>query len=351
MAQTNKIIRDFQYLLHSIIKGTARILLQLYLMLDRRVHIYCSNIFDGRSLMIFSNGFISCNNGDNTMENIMGDSSGKSISEIWDGERYETTRNSFRKNKIPFLSCVACTGFRVANKEKLSFSKTRFPYNIFIETTALCNLHCYICKREKIKKDRGGKLIFELEKLKSVLNEIISQKETIRFINWFGFGEPFTDKNLMTYIKVIKNEAPGIKHKISTNGILLDSDSKIENLLKLGVDKISFSIDGASEESYGKYRRGGNFPKALSNMKNLIRLRNESEYQKPFINWQYIFFKWNDSNEEIEMAQKLSKKIGVDQLEFKSTYSPILYISRKYPPFAKMKLKKLNDITMHYLKL
>lgn len=349
MTYPDKIIRDFQYFSHYYIKGTARILIQLYVMLNRRAHIYCRNIFEGKNIIIFCNGFISCDCGDNTMERIMGDLSGKSISDIWRGEKYEKTRKNFRNNKIPFISCVTCKGFKVKKRKEVSFKKNHFPFNIHIETTAFCNLHCYICKRERIKKDRAGKMIFNFEKLNIILNELISQKETVKYIDWFGYGEPFMDRNLLTYIKKIKSEAPTIKHYISTNGILLDSASKLKDFLQVGVDKITFSIDGANKESYEKYRRGGNFSKALSNMKNLIRLRNESGYQKPFIEWQYILFKWNDSKEEIEMAQKLSKEIGVDQLEFKSTYSPILYISRQYLPFNKIKLRKLNDMTKSYL--
>ena len=128
MTRRDKMIRDCQYLLHNIIKGTARILLQLYLIMDRRAHIYCSNIFDGRSLIIFSNGFISCTSRDNEMEHIMGDLSDKSIFGIWDGERYETTRKSFSNNRLPFNSCVACPGLRVENRKKPSFTKTNFPF-------------------------------------------------------------------------------------------------------------------------------------------------------------------------------------------------------------------------------
>ncbi len=297
-----KHIKSFQIVMQHLIKGMLRLFFQFYVLFNRRVHFYCNNIFDGRNMILFSNVVVSCTCGDNTMECKMGNIKENSIREIWLGERYQKARQSFIKNKIPFIACINCGGFKIIAKDGLVFNEIDFPYNFNIETTALCNWHCQICRREQIRKDREGEMILISEKVDGILNEIISYKKFVKCINWFGYGEPFMDKNLISYIEKVKIKSPQIIHNISTNGLLLNNNT-IQELLKVGVDKITFSIDGASSETYIKYRNGGDFQKALYNMKNLVKLRNSLGYRSPFIRWQYIFFKWNDGKIEIEKAK------------------------------------------------
>lgn len=344
-----KFIKRSQIATQHVIKIMMRSLMRLYLLCNRRSHIYCENIFDGRNAIIFCNGVVSCTCGDNTMECKMGNIKDNSIREIWLGKGFQRARQSFRKNKIPFIMCINCGALKIIAKDSLVFNEIDFPYNINFETTAFCNLRCYICRREQIAEDRNGKMILDPHNVYRVLNEIISYEKHVKTINWFGLGEPFMDKNLISYINKIKTASPRIIHYISTNGLLLE-EKTIQELLKVGVDKITFSIDGASSETYIKYQIGGDFKKALFNMKNLVKLRNSMGYRSPFIRWQYILFKWNDGKIEIEKAKELAKDIGVDELLFQATFSPLFCVSRKYPPFARAKLKKLNEETVKYLK-
>ena len=39
--------------------------------------------------------------------------------------------------------------------------------------------------------------------------------------------------------------------------------------------KISFSIDGASQQTYEKYRVGGHFERAFNNMSDLVNIKND----------------------------------------------------------------------------
>ena len=130
----------------------------------------------------------------------------------------------------------------------------------------------------------------------------------------------------------------------STNGLLLDSDDKREKLISSGLDTIEFSIHGSSQETYGKYHRGGDFEKAISNMRSLLdQKRVHGIDQKPFVVWKYILFTWNDSDEAVERAIEISKEIGVDRLTFALTRSPLMGFSRKYLPFRNNNFKKIEQ--------
>jgi hypothetical protein len=84
------------------------------------------------------------------------------------------------------------------------------------------------------------------------------------------------------------------------------------------MDRVVFSIDGATAESYRKYRIGGTFSKAFGKMKALVdACRAAGTYAttptagRVQITWQYILFEWNDSDEEIALARELALGIGV----------------------------------------
>jgi hypothetical protein len=52
----------------------------------------------------------------------------------------------------------------------------------------------------------------------------------------------------------------------------------------------------------------------------------------PHLNWRYILFKWNDSNEEMDRARRLAAEIGVDRLSWEITDHPENAFSRRFIP-------------------
>ena len=52
----------------------------------------------------------------------------------------------------------------------------------------------------------------------------------------------------------------------------------------------------------------------------------------PFLNWRYILFNWNDSDEEMALARRLAAEIGVDRLSWEITDHPENAYSRRFVP-------------------
>jgi len=81
-----------------------------------------------------------------------------------------------------------------------------------------------------------------------------------------------------------------------------------------------FSIDGATAESYRKYRIGGSFSKAFGKMEALADACRAAGTHCKYvpgrrgsvqITWQYILFEWNDSDDELALARELAQSIDV----------------------------------------
>ena len=99
-----------------------------------------------------------------------------------------------------------------------------------------------------------------------------------------------------------------------------------------GIDEVTFSIDGASQETYVRYRQRGKFDKAIANLRAMADEKARSGRDVPQLNWRYILFKWNDSDEEMERARALAEEIGVDRLCWEITDHPEDSFSRRFAP-------------------
>jgi hypothetical protein len=91
-------------------------------------------------------------------------------------------------------------------------------------------------------------------------------------------------------------------------------------MLDSGLDLLRLSVDGAYEESYVKYRVGGRLEAPLALMRAIRDGRREI-VSRLRVEWKYILFEWNDSDEEIREAARLAEELEVD-LRFCLTHTP-----------------------------
>ncbi|MBU4267870.1 MAG: radical SAM protein [Acidobacteria bacterium] len=199
---------------------------------------------------------------------------------------------------------------------------------IFFEPTVVCNLNCFqaVCAPGAGLVATRERKFFPREEFQLLLEEIGAG--LIR-LDFFNYGEPFVHPQALDMIEHVKKKYPHIYLYTSSNGLLLD-EKKITRLAESGIDEVTFSVDGADQRAYGRYRQGGDFGKLLKNMAALVREKRRLGREVPFINWRYILFKWNDSFWQMAKAKLLAKKIGVDRLTWEITDHPAGAASKKY---------------------
>ena len=83
------------------------------------------------------------------------------------------------------------------------------------------------------------------------------------------------------------------------------------------IDRLVVSCDGVSQGEYEKYRIGGSFERAVRFMRDAKRIGHADT----FLEWKYILFDGNDTEQDIALAQKTAEEIGVDSLLFIVTQS------------------------------
>lgn len=182
------------------------------------------------------------------------------------------------------------------------------PRVFMIEPTNICNGFCPLCPiGAKIDKRKKG--YFQYNNFIRLIDEI---KDCAQQIIMNFAGEPILNPQISKLAEYA--ESNGIRTVIGTNGTL----DKSEDLVDSGVSEILFALDGATDESYRRYRTykdGTGFDTVLDNLKKIIARKKELGRKKPTIILQFVLFKHNQH--EIADIFRLGEEIGVDGIDFK----------------------------------
>jgi hypothetical protein len=281
---------------------------------------------------LLCDGRLVCGCADPYGKRVLGDTRLHTIRDIWNGPTADLLRRDLNAGGSDF--CGDCPLKRPlepgeeAPQRPLDAGPQ--PNRIFIECTAACNISCLeaCCAPETgiTRTRQAGMLDFEV--FRRVVDE--TGPGLVR-IDFFNYGETFLHKRAVEMCEYIKARFPHIYLYTSTNGLALKEDSA-RRLVHSGIDEVTFSIDGASQESYGRYRQRGRFDVALANLKTMVDEKRSSGRDLPFLNWRYILFTWNDSDEEMNRARALAADIGVDRLAWELTDHPEHAFSRRFRP-------------------
>jgi len=152
-----------------------------------------------------------------------------------------------------------------------------FPLHIDIEVTNKCNLRCTMCvqQSEEGRKNQGE---IDFDMVCRILESIGGRVYSLKF-NWRG--EPLLYRRLPELIAKAKDS--GISEiQINTNGLLLTKKLS-RNLIEAGLDRIIFSIDGHSPETYEKIRVGGSYRVLLDNVHGFLKERKLQNTSFPIV--------------------------------------------------------------------
>ena len=153
------------------------------------------------------------------------------------------------------------------------------PRELAIETVFGCNLSCEMCFIDQPTHRKKG--VMPMELFYRIADSMAPYAPKIEQVDLWSLGEPLLDPHLYERIKYLKSK--GFRSiAISTNADLLD-ERKRKLLMESKVDTVIFSIDGAKKETHEKIRRGANFERTVGNVLEVIKLRDQGNYQTRFI--------------------------------------------------------------------
>ncbi|MBI3552374.1 MAG: radical SAM protein [Elusimicrobia bacterium] len=187
------------------------------------------------------------------------------------------------------------------------------PYWLTVDPTNFCQLKCPFCPTGAGREVRQ-KASLRLEHFEHIMDALGPTLIHIDFMNW---GEPLLNKDLYAMISMAK------RHKIDTmvsTNFNAFSEEAAEKMVRCGLDRLVLSIDGLSQQTYEKYRVGGDYSRVVSHLKMLVAKRRELGAAHPRIAWQFLVFKHNEH--EIDLVRETALALGVDEVGITPAYMP-----------------------------
>jgi radical SAM protein with 4Fe4S-binding SPASM domain len=186
-----------------------------------------------------------------------------------------------------------------------------YPTHLQIEPSNTCNLRCPVCHVVTDDKPRG---LLSLEDFQRVIDEV---GEYLLFLHFWGWGEPFMNRDFLSMIRYAKDK--GIQIITSTNGHFFENEKRADQLIDSGLDVLIFALDGVDRATYEKYRRRGDFDKAVAGLRRLVERKKERGSAVPRLNLRMLVTR--DNEDQVPSMRDLAREIGVDVLTLKTVNS------------------------------
>lgn len=204
------------------------------------------------------------------------------------------------------------------------------PLAVDIELASVCNFKCTMCQQATGWYDewhRLGKVkaYVSWETFTSVVDECAEMGVYSMKVNWRG--EPMLNPHLVEAIRYIKHK--GIHEVMMNTNASKLTPELADEIIGSGLDRIIFSCDGISRETYNTIRVGGDWDKFIAN----IRMFAQRCRAQKLLGRRVPVVRLNASIQEAnrhEIPEFENMFNGlVDELRFNTIYSPQSKLSEK----------------------
>ena len=183
------------------------------------------------------------------------------------------------------------------------------PISITFEPTTSCNLRCPECPSGKREFTRPTGML-QNDFFKTTIDEIYKE---ISYLIFYFQGEPFLNPKFLEMVNYASQK--NIYTATSTNAHYLN-DEVARKTVESGLSRLIISIDGTTQETYEQYRIGGELKKVIEGAENIVKWKKELKSKTPHVIFQFLVVKPNEH--QINEVEVLAKKIGVDEVRFKT---------------------------------
>ena len=177
---------------------------------------------------------------------------------------------------------------------------THLPFDIQLEITTVCNLHCIMC-RGALPMGPGKHMRLE------TLKKLVDQLPVLYRVVPQGLGEPML--NPAIYAMVEYASSKGCAVEFHTNAMFLDR-KRIARLMDAGIYALTVSVDGSTPETFETIRAGAKMDRVVANLETLREMKRERGTDRPHVRFHVVVTK--PGLPEIPDIIRLAARLGVE---------------------------------------
>lgn len=185
-----------------------------------------------------------------------------------------------------------------------------YPFALQLEPTTQCQLDCTLCPRIRANS-RSPIGHMDYDNYEKLIRELGPYLLAVALWQW---GEPLLHPRISDMVRLAHQF--GIMTMISTNGQVNPADFDLKALFAAGLDLLIISMDGASQDIYQKFRRGGRVEFARRFIRAAAQAKRDLKAVRPYINLRTIATSENEH--EVEHVRAVAKADGADFFSVKS---------------------------------
>lgn len=196
----------------------------------------------------------------------------------------------------------ANSALNIAELEKGETILSSYPRRLVFELTNACNLNCVMCGRNAAE---FKPTIFDMDTFRS-FEPLMDISEEVTLMGW---GEPTIHPHFNEMLQIIdKHDA---RKYFCTNGMTL---KKIrDTLFDNHVDVFAVSLDGATDETNSRIRRGSDIHYISDQLTEIEKYKKLNGLKYPWIN--FVFCAMKSNIHELPDLVRLAAKIGIDEVK------------------------------------
>jgi MoaA/NifB/PqqE/SkfB family radical SAM enzyme len=182
------------------------------------------------------------------------------------------------------------------------------PTWINLTGTTVCNLKCFMCNQ--FLDPQSPKWFMADEVYDKVVAELYPFAKTVQFS---AFGEPLMTPGMEKKLDdLIRTHT---RLEIVTNATLMMRDSRFREKLLKTLELVTFSVDGATRDTYNSIRTGADFDQVIDNIRRFAERRMEMPAaERPRMNFNSILMKRTVA--EAPRFVELVAELGGDEIVF-----------------------------------
>lgn len=177
-----------------------------------------------------------------------------------------------------------------------------YPRRLVFELTNACNLDCVMCGRNAAD---FKPTMFDMD----VFRSFEPLMDVVEEVTLMGWGEPTIHPHFNEMLQTINMHSA--RKYFCTNGMNL---KKIKNaIFDYNVDVFAVSLDGATDETNGRIRRGSKIDQITEDLKEIVQIKKERGLKYPWIN--FVFCAMRSNIQELPDLVRLAAEIGIEEVK------------------------------------